>query len=181
MATLTTRQRAHVRKHTRPGELDASELDGELNIVPFLDIVVNLITILLMVTASTAFFSQVEVRLPHHCVGTGCGEADPLQLSVNLTGSGVVVAGSGGMLEPGCEATGAGAVAIPRAGVSYDWEALRECVSAVHARYPESDQVMLSADDTVPYEALVHAMDAVREDSRGRPLFPEVRLSAGVR
>ena len=66
-ARLTPRQRAYVRKRTRIPDADPSELSDELNIVPFLDIVVNIVMFLLMTLTTVAFFSQVEAALqPFH-------------------------------------------------------------------------------------------------------------------
>ena len=62
-ARLTPRQRAYVRKRTVVPDPDPSELAEELNIVPFLDIVVNIIMFLLMTLTTVAFFSQVEAAL----------------------------------------------------------------------------------------------------------------------
>ncbi|MEZ4286788.1 MAG: hypothetical protein R3A47_01285 [Polyangiales bacterium] len=50
------------RKRTKHVDLDPSELGDELNIVPFLDIVVNLIMfLLLMVTSAVAFLAGRSV------------------------------------------------------------------------------------------------------------------------
>ena len=68
-ARLTPRQRAYVRKRTRIPDLDPSETSEELNIVPFLDIVVNIVMFLLMTLTTVAFFSQVEAALPEYRKG----------------------------------------------------------------------------------------------------------------
>ena len=49
--TLSPRQKAYIRKKSKVHDLDPSEASGELNIVPFLDIVVNIIMFLLTLTA----------------------------------------------------------------------------------------------------------------------------------
>ena len=61
---LTARQRIYVRKRTRAPDLDPSEMAGELNIIPFLDIVVNLIMFLLITTEAVLLISQIESNLP---------------------------------------------------------------------------------------------------------------------
>jgi biopolymer transport protein ExbD len=156
-ARLTPRQRAYVRKRTSVPDLDPSELSEELNIVPFLDIVVNIIMFLLMTLTTIAFFSQVEAALPEYRkggIGKRAAEDEALNLNVTVTREGVVVSGSGGKLARGCATTAPGKVITVPAGMN-------------------------SADPEVPYEDLIAAMDAVRgEESE---LFPDVLLSAGIR
>ena len=59
-ARRTPRQRASVRKRTQSPDAHPSELDQELNNVPFLDIGVIIIMFLLRTLTTVAFFSQVE-------------------------------------------------------------------------------------------------------------------------
>ena len=68
---LSARQRIYVRKHTRTRDLDQSETVGELNIIPFLDIVVNLIMFLLITTEAVLLISQIESDLPKITRGRG--------------------------------------------------------------------------------------------------------------
>lgn len=182
---LTPAQRQYIRKRTRVHDLDPSEMAGELNIIPFLDIVVNIIMFLLMTTMTVAFFSQVEAQLPEYRRGgVGSRAAQPeetLNLNITVTESGVIVTGSGGKLAPGCEQIGTGRViTVPKRGATYDWEGLTACVAKVKSQFPDERQVIVSADPLVPYEHLISAMDAVRNKGDDE-LFPEVMLSAGVR
>lgn len=186
MANLTPQQRSYIRKRTKHEEPGPDETDDELNIVPFLDIVVNLIMFLLMVTSSIAFYSQVEAQLPSYGRGGSGARAaneNPLNLSVNLTANGIIVAGSGGKLAPGCNNTTTGRVlTVPKvAGGDYDWDALRTCAQRVKAQFADEVRVTISAEDTIEYQHVIFAMDAVRDDGEGNELFPEVLLSAGVR
>ena len=92
-ARLTPRQRAYVRKRTTIPDPDPSELDEELNIVPFLDIVVNIIMFLLMTLTTVAFFSQVEAALPQYRtggIGKRAAENEALNLNVTITRAGVI-------------------------------------------------------------------------------------------
>jgi len=201
MPHLTPQQRVYIRKRTRVDELDPSESMGELNIVPFLDIVVNIIMFLLATTVVVMTIAQIDAQLPELRRGVGSrSPAAGLNLNVTITDSGVIVAGSGGKLAPGCENTaGTGRViTVPkrvlnvevtengrtfhRNQMDFDWQALTDCVARVKAvpEFSEERQVIIGADPMVPYEAVVKAMDAVR--SRGTTeLFPDVLLSAGVR
>ena len=179
---LDHRQRRKIRRATRRREADPSETQGELNIVPLLDIVVNVMLFLLATTAATMAVARADATLPSVCRGAQCESSEPgLALSVTLTRAGILVASAEGMFAPGCEASAPGAVtAPPMADGSPDFEALARCLRAVHERHPSEREVILSADPEVPYEALVGAMDAAREGPSG-VMFPEVRISAGVR
>lgn len=181
---LTLRQRQIIRKESREHELDPSEMAGELNIVPFLDIVVNLIMFLLMTTAALAFFAQIQANLPEYKSGVGKrGAANPsLNLNLTLTQNGIIVAGSGGKLAPGCETTATGRIltVVNTANGQYDWSGLSACVTKVKSQFPDEHQVIISADPLVEYQYVVRAMDAVRAEN-GKELFPDVMLSAGVR
>ncbi len=201
MPELTPAQRQYIRKRTKVEELDPSEMAGELNIIPFLDIVVNLIMFLLMTTATVLAVVQIDTELPEYRRGVGGRGGAPeqtLNLNVTVAEEGVIVAGSGGKLAPGCETTASGRVLTvpkrnqpvmddygqpvqpPRQEMQYDWAALTECVSRVKREYPEERQVTISADPLVEYGHLIEAMDALRtKDSQ--ELFPEVLLSGGVR
>ena len=184
-ARLTPRQRAYVRKRTRVPDLDPSELSDELNIVPFLDIVVNIVMFLLMSLATIAFFSQVEASLPEYRkggVGKRASEDRALNLNVTVTSAGVIVSGSGGKLARGCETTAPGKViTVPtQMNGKHDWNELTTCVTRVKEQFEDETRVTVSADPEVPYDHIISAMDAVRGDDN-KELFPDVLLSAGIR
>ncbi|MCZ7685162.1 MAG: hypothetical protein M5U28_42885 [Sandaracinaceae bacterium] len=85
---MTPRQRRMVRA-AKKAEPDPSERGGELNIVPFLDIVVNLMLFLLATSAVTMAVAQIEAELPATCGGPDCPRTPPaLDLSVTITGRG---------------------------------------------------------------------------------------------
>jgi hypothetical protein len=107
--------------------------------------------------------------------------------------NGLIVAGSGGKLAPGCERMQPGRViTVPRRARpavddpticgddTFDWAELTRCAARVHRQFPDESQVIISADPNIEYEAILCAMDAVRADGTDM-LFPDVMLSAGVR
>jgi biopolymer transport protein TolR len=181
---FSARQATYIRKRTKVEELDPSEAGGELNIVPFLDIVTNIIMFLLATTAMVLTTCELDAHLP--TIGRGGGGASDAQatlnLSVTVTEQGVIVAGSGGKLMPGCTTTGTGnVITVPRRpDHSFDWSALTQCLVHVHGTWPDEHQVILTADPNIEYGNVVAAMDAVRSDGTTE-LFPDVMLSAGVR
>jgi len=200
MAHLTPEQRSYVRKRSKVYEPGPDELDDELNIIPFLDIVINLIMFLLMITSVVAFYTQVEASLPSYSrggVGRRAPEQQPLNLSVFVTQNGITVTGSTGKLLPGCTEVAAGGdvITVPMLGdSSYDWAGLTACVKTVKAYADANDlnymnaegigQITISADPLVEYRDLLSAMDSVRAESAeegAEEMFPAVLLSAGVR
>jgi len=153
---------------------------GELNIIPFLDITVNLMLFLLATTAVTLTTVEVQARLPELHPGGGYG-APPTRLSVTLTEHGVILGTGAGFVRPGCEDTGAGGtIAVPARNGALDGEGLRHCAARLHSALPEVNDVVLTADPAIPYADLIHAMDALRADGE-TPLFPTVLISGGVR
>ena len=203
MAELTPQQRVYIRKRTAVHDMDPSEHMGELNIVPFLDIVVNIIIFLLATMEAVLTIAQIDAQLPSlgRRVGrTQLEEGSTLNLSVTITAGGIIVSGSGGKLAPGCTDMQSGRVitvpSLPRGG--FEWtqqrregdriltspgrsaEALTECVRRVKSQFPDETQVILSADPEIEFENIVGAMDALRGQGPDE-LFPDVMLSAGVR
>ncbi len=182
---FTPRQRAYIRKRTKYHEPDPSEEVGELNIVPFLDITVNIIVILLVVAASIAFFAQLEVQLPLlNTSGVGSrsnNEEPPFRLSLTLSENGIIVSGPNNKYAPGCEQAGTGRViTVPNSGDEYDWEGLTACAQRIKREHPEADEVRISGNDTVEYQYFIRTVDAVR-GTAAEPLFPNVVLVAGIR
>ncbi len=178
-AILTPRQRRMLRAAQRAkAERDPSESGGELNIVPFLDIVVNLMLFLLATSAVTMAVAQIEVDVPGTCGGRDCPEIEPgLDLTATITDRGVVLSGHDGFVAPGCEQTSSAAVTTI---AGHDYEALRACAERLHAAYPIERSVIITADPAVEYEHVIATMDAMR-GSDDAPLFPGVRLAAGLR
>ena len=185
MAKFSPQQRAYIRKRSKYKEPGPDELDDELNIVPFLDITVNLIMFLLVLITTIGFYSQVSASLPSYSrggVGSRSTQEESLNLNVTVTDNGIIVSGSGGKLAPGCRETQSGRVlTVPKVNGNYDWPALRACAAQVKQEFPDEHQVTVSADPNVEYGALINAMDAIRETDDEEELFPDVQLSAGVR
>jgi biopolymer transport protein ExbD len=184
MPKFTPRQRNFIRKHGKPPQLDPSEAVGELNIVPFLDIVMNLIMFLLATSEAVLLISQIESDLPKIARGRshGADVATPLNLNVTITEVGVIVSGSGGKLAPGCTTVDMGrTITVPKKAKDYDWPGLTECVSRIKQQFKDENSVTVSADPQVQYEHIVAAMDAVRIGKTKQELFPQVLISVGVR
>src|SRR5690242_14524664 len=144
---FTPRQRSYIRKATTDHGGDPSETVGELNIIPFLDIVVNLIMFLLATSEYVLLISQIQSDLPKIARGrtkTNEQVSTPLNLNVTVTDAGVLVSGSGGKLAPGCtsiDPAGSRAVTVPRKAKDYDWGGLTECVVKIKAQFKDENTV----------------------------------------
>jgi biopolymer transport protein TolR len=155
---------------------EAEDENTELNLVPYLDIVTNIIIFLLASVAVNVEFGNVNVTLPTISRGAGVAaedmEKNPLNLSVLAGGTGFTIGASGGILPP-----------IPKLpGGEYDYKALTEKLIELKA-VPENSRetkATFNADANIPYEVVVHTLDAMREDRNGRLLFPDVVFSAGI-
>jgi biopolymer transport protein TolR len=184
MPKLTPAQRQYVRKKTKVHDLDPSEMASELNIIPFLDIVMNLIMFLLVTTATAIALSQINSQLPEYRRGVGGRSSTPeatLNLNVTIVEEGIIVTGSGAKLAPGCDTIGSGrVVTVPKNGREYDWAGLTACAVKIKEQFPEETQVTVTADPLIQYVHLIAALDALREDDTDE-LFPEVLIAAGIR
>jgi biopolymer transport protein TolR len=183
---LSPRQRSYIRKRTAEGSGDPSEMVGELNIIPFLDIVVNLIMFLLATSEYVLLISQIPSDLPKIARGRSKNSEEvstPLNLNVTVTDAGILVSGSGGKLAAGCtsiDPAGSRGVTVVRKGKDYDWKGLTECVVKIKQQFKDESTVTVSADPQIQYEYIVAAMDAVR-DKGPTELFPNVLVSVGIR
>ena len=178
-ARLSAAQRSKIRRLSQPKELSPDEEGGELNIVPFLDIVMNIL-IFVLATVAVTFTATIETTPPANPSGGVRAqlEKQSLNLSVLITGEGHAIKTSGGNVAPGCSGAGPG-IAIPRRGQVYDFTALNECASSLKNASPEfseETQVFLSANPDIEYQTLISTIDAVRATAKGDPLFPDVNF-----
>ena len=122
--------------------------------------------------------------------GTLTGQALPaappspaLNLSVTLTAEGIVVAGSGGKLAPGCEHTATGRViTVPMRAGAQDLAGLSACLRRIKAMpdFGGETSAILGADPERPFGEVAGAI-AATQGTAAAPLFPVTMLSAGVR
>jgi biopolymer transport protein TolR len=158
---------------------------GELNIVPYLDILMNLIIFMLLSMSGLATFGILNVSAPSYG-GVGSGnnpeEKPPLLLTVAIAKSGFYVAATGGVL-PGIEQTGTAADGAPptiakKADGSYDYTLLNTKMKEIKASFSEETKVIIAAEADTPYEVLVGTMDSTRETADRKLLFPDVTLAS---
>jgi biopolymer transport protein TolR len=162
---------------------------GELNIVPYLDVVVNLVMFMLLSMTGLISLGVLNVSAPRiggETVAAAAETGPKLLLTVAIGRQGFYIAGAGGVLgsdannpDPGRPPT------IPLKAGKYDYAALTEQLAKIKEQFPSETQVILSADPDVLYDTLVQTMDACRDmvvkQGEGlferKPLFFDVSLS----
>jgi biopolymer transport protein ExbD len=172
---LSAAQRSKIRRLSAPKELAPDEEGGELNIVPFLDIVMNVLMFVLA-TVSVTFTATIDTFPPRAGSGARAPSTPTLGLTVLIVPDGFSLKARGGNVAPGCNDTGPG-VAIPRKENDFDYDALKTCVTklkATSADFNDEMGVTISANPPIPYQVVISTMDAVRNNEQGDPLFPEV-------
>ena len=145
--------------------------EGEINLVPYLDIMVNLIMFMLTVTAYIVDLREAPVLAPAYGAGgAGASEAQKPFVNVSITTkrSFAVLLSSGEAPQE----------LLPENG-EYPLATLTRRLREVKGAFDVSENLVLTADPSVPYSVVIATMDAVREDSRGS-LFPGVTLSVAV-
>ncbi len=175
---LSAAQRSKIRRLSAPRELAADEEGGELNIVPFLDIIMN---VLMFVLASlTVTFTTTIDTLPPRAGGAGARPptTPTLGLTIIVVNDGFSIKARGGNVAPGCSDTGPG-LAVAKVGGEYDYRRLTQCVTSLKKLsddFKSETQVTISANPNIPYQAIISTIDSVRTSDTGEELFPDVNF-----
>lgn len=184
-APLSAAQRSRIRRLSQPKEPEPGEEAGELNVVPYLDIITN-IMMFVLASVSVTFIASIDTTPPS--IGGGKVRSDvsskALNLSAFITKDGVQLKTSGGNIAPGCgrdnarPTIGTG-VAVPKLeGGSHDLRTLTACVKSIknlQDEYKEERQVTITANADTEYKAVVDVMDALRKEG-DEELFPDVHF-----
>src|SRR5687767_15644618 len=94
--SLTAQQRGKIRRMSQPRELAPDEEGGELNIVPFLDIIMNIL-IFVLATVAVTFTTTIETTPPSASNSKGASEPkETLNMTVLIVGDGFGVKAAGG-------------------------------------------------------------------------------------
>jgi len=175
---LSAAQRSKIRRLSAPKELAPDEEGGELNIVPFLEIITNVLMFVLA-TVSVTFTATIDTFPPR---AGGAGARPPttptLGLTVIVVNDGFSLKARGGNVAPGCSDTGPG-LAVAKVGGEYDYKTLNSCVQKLKKLsddFKSETQVTVSANPNIPYQAIISTIDAVRTTDSGEDLFPDVNF-----
>lgn len=164
------------RRKLKPRE---EEEMGELNIIPYLDILMNLILFMLLSINGLAAFGIINVSAPGYGgpSTTVAPQENPEQprlvLSVLISKKGHFINSENAILGQ----DGAPTVGLKADG-SYDYASLNAQMMKIKSAFPSETKVVVAADPEIPYDALIQTMDALREtrDKPHRVLFPDVTL-----
>ena len=156
---------------------EAEEEHGEINLVPYMDIVTNIIIFLLASVVNQVPLGTVNVSSPTFGGGGGEGQEEKpaLNLTVTVGGSGFTLAGSGGVMPP-----------IPKLpSGDYDYDALTVKLAEIKKEFVDETKATFNADAVTPYETVVKTLDAMRtykdeKDQHEKALFPDVVFAAGI-
>jgi len=179
MSELTTAQRSKIRRLSQPKELSPDEEGGELNIVPFLDIIMNIL-IFVLATVAVTFTATIDTT-PPASKGSGVRSEVPseaLNLTVLIVNDGFSLKASGGNIAPGCQGPGPG-IAIPMKNGKYDLEGLTACADRLKKSSPDfsdENQVYITANPGTDYQTIVDVIDALRSNAQGDVLFDNVNF-----
>lgn len=178
------------KRKLRPRE---EEEAGELNIVPYLDILMNLIIFMLLSMTGLAAFGILNVNAPNYGGGaaaatTEAGETPKLLLSVLISKKGFFIAGTGAVLgqqtvtgNPEAPGPGQGEPTIPKlASGDFDYSSLNAQMVNIKKEFPTETKVIVGAESDISYETLIQTMDAIRETAGKdrKILFSDVTLAA---
>ena len=157
---------------------EAEDEHGEINLVPYMDIVTNIIIFLLASVVNQVPLGNVNVSSPTFGGGgggEGSEEKPALNLTVTVGGSGFTLAGSGGVMPP-----------IPKLPTGdYDFGALTAKLTEIKKEFSDETKATFNADAVTPYETVVKTLDAMRtykdeKDHQDKLLFPDVVFAAGI-
>ncbi len=138
--------------------------NDELNLIPYLDIVVNLVMFLLLAADFSA--PLTEIRFGARPAGDGPAISEP-EITVAITADGYRVFG---------DAPWAGS--IPRRGADLDVDGLTaHLVAASRSAGPVAlPSLTITAEDQTDLGRVVSTIDAVRSAPDGTDLFPAFRF-----
>ncbi|MBI4701956.1 MAG: biopolymer transporter ExbD [Deltaproteobacteria bacterium] len=174
---LSAAQRSKIRRQSRFRTPDVGEEGGELNIVPYLDIIMNII-VFVIASLSVVFMSTIQTTPPSIGGGKKGGgkiKSKALNLTALITSEGISLKTAGGNIATGCDRIGPG-VTIPLADNRYDYAALARCVRELKTQnedFAGETQVTITANPGIEYQIVVASIDALRKDDKGA-LFPDV-------
>ena len=159
----------------------------EPDITPIMNLTFMLILALLTMTSFLPL-GLINIQAPQ--LGGGGGgagapqdEEKKLNLTLFVTMSGFNIAASGATLDGSSEGR-TGEALVPKVMVDgkldYNYPELNRRLIEIKKTFPRETAVIVVADPDVIYDDIVKVMDASRENSEGKELFPAVAFSPGI-
>jgi len=203
------RLRTKLRKIREQAE-EMAEEGGELNLIPYLDIVTNVIMFLLATITFAAALGDINVSSPTTASQAQLQNQPPpepkqdLNLTVSVSDKGFTIAASGAVLYSGFSIDAAGNLqqpagatlpTIPKKGTEFDYDALARAMAQIKSSPTAKTEtkVIVNANPEIVYDVIVQVLDACRgktmpvpdPDHPGKMMegferFGDVLLSAGL-
>jgi biopolymer transport protein TolR len=176
---LSAAQRSRIRRLSQPRELSPDEEGGELNIVPFLDIIVNVL-IFVLASVAVTFTATIDTTPPAAQAGGVRKEieSEAMNLTVFIVNDGFSLKASAGNIAPGCDNPGPG-IAVPLKGGQYDYASLTQCARKLKnasESFKDETQVYITANPGTQYQIIISVIDALRQAPEGDLLFTDVNF-----
>jgi biopolymer transport protein ExbD len=173
------RLRTKMRKIREMGE-EMAEEGGELNLIPYLDIVTNVLMFLLATVTFAAALGDINVTSPTTSNAVSVAQTPPeqpkndLNLTVSISDKGFTIAASGAVLYQGFSLDGAGNLVQPpgnvlptvpkKASGEFDYDLLAKKMLEIK-RSPSASgetKVIVNANPDILYDTVVQVLDACR-------------------
>lgn len=201
-APLSPAQRSKIRRLSITKDSEPGDEAGELNIIPYLDIITNVL-VFVLASVSVTFLTELPTT-PPSSGGKGLKsvtDMEALNLAVLIVDEGVTMKTSFGNVAPGCgdKLLEEGGEVFFRKGVTipnreegvYDVEAVKTCARNLKtfsdARFKDETNVAVLASRNIEYKHLIEVLDALRNytvQAEGKSetieLFPEFQLAAAT-
>jgi biopolymer transport protein TolR len=184
MTALSRRGRRKLRAERVRLE-EESEETTELNLVPYLDIVTNILMFLIVTITAMLSVGNIETLLPSYSDDASVSQKKqdkdkpPLTLTVTITNKGFTVATSTGVLYEDNIPDKLPTVPRTAAG-KYDFEGLQKVLILLKRQNEKEEQAILAANPEIQYETVIGVMDVLRAGPDLKPLFPQVVFSGGI-
>ncbi|MGH8324574.1 MAG: ExbD/TolR family protein [Steroidobacteraceae bacterium] len=202
------RLRTKLRKIREQAE-ELAEEGGELNLIPYLDIVTNVIMFMLATTTFAAALGDINVSSPTTASQAQLQNQPPsepkqdLNLTVSVSDKGFTIAASGAVLYQGFtieggnlqQPPGATLPTVPKKGAEFDYDGLARAMQQIKNSPTARNEtkVIINANPDIIYDVMVQVLDACRgplkpvadPDHPGKMIegyerFGDVLLSAGL-
>jgi biopolymer transport protein TolR len=203
------RLRTKMRKIREQAE-EMAEEGGELNLIPYLDIVTNVVIFMLATITFAAALGDINVSSPTTASTAQLQNQPPpepkqdLNLTVSVSDKGFTIAASGAVLYSGFTIDAAGNLqqpagatlpTIPKKGADFDYDGLARSMAQIKSSPTAKTEtkVIVNANPDIVYDVIVQVLDACRgktipvpdPDHPGKMMegyerFGDVLLSAGL-
>lgn len=178
MNAAQVRAKARKAAQRRAEQLEQEEIEsGEINLVPYLDIVTNLLLFALVSVAASFIVGEINTTLPNVRPPSNIKPQDPqedpnnerLQLIVSATPKGMTVWSLTGLEGTISEPKATIAVQATEPFIRYDYAKLNDALYEIASRRwkgkpraLQTYEIILQADASTPYETIIEIMDHMR-------------------